>query len=433
MLTDSQQAAYQGLKPFLRGETNLGTAVITGVAGTGKSFLTGKIIVDLVSEGYNVAVAAPTNKAVKVIKEKVEQQAGRTVGASFSSIHSLLGLKLIEHEDGNQSCQPLGEPRIASHEIVIVDECSMVGEQLFGLINQTKGAARVLFVGDPAQLPPVADKEDISPTFRAAELKVRLSKIVRQAKGSDIILLSANIRDSNSRVEISNLKPLLRNLDAVIAKGNMLTVAETAKHAIERGEDARIIAYTNSSVVYYNKKLHEYFYGSDAPFSVGERAIVQQQCEMLNAFGSDETLITNEEVVVKSVVRDEHPYFPEVDSWRLAVSTDLGDTYTTFIAHDQSALDKKVEALFSKWRTLKIKGLSAEAKEASAKAWALRKAFAPLRHAYAMTAHKTQGSTFDTAIVDMENMGLIKSTFTYNKGLYVAVTRPRKFLYLIHD
>lgn len=433
MLTDSQQTAYEELKPFLTGEANLGTAVITGVAGTGKSFLTGKIVIDLVSEGYEVAVAAPTNKAVKVIKEKVEQQAGRPIGASFSSIHSLLGLKLIEHEDGNQSCQPLGEPRIGSYDVVVVDECSMIGEQLFGLIKRSKEGARILFVGDPAQLPPVADREDISPTFTAAELKVRLTEIVRQAKGSDIILLSTHIRDSPVRVKTRHLQQLLRNLDVVMAPGNMLTVAETAKQAIERGEDARIIAYMNSSVVYYNKKLHAHFYGNDTPFCAGERAIVQQQCEMTNILGVEETLITNEEVIVKSVEREEHPRFSDIDSWLLTVSTDLGGTYKAFVAHDQSALDKKVEELFSKWRALKSKGLFEEAKTASSMAWSLRKAFAPLRHSYAMTAHKTQGSTFDTAIVDMENMSRIKSTFTYNKGLYVAVTRPRKFLYIIHD
>jgi intein/homing endonuclease len=47
--------------------------------------------------------------------------------------------------------------------------------------------------------------------------------------------------------------------------------------------------------------------------------------------------------------------------------------------------------------------------------------------------HNSQGSTFDTAILDMENLDKMRSTFTYNRGLYVAMTRPSKFLDIIHD
>ena len=433
MLTESQQRTYDALMPFLSGETTNRSAVLTGVAGTGKSYLTGKIVIDLVSDGHRVAVAAPTNKAVRVIKEKVELQAGRSVGANFSSIHSLLGLRLIEHEDGNQSCQPLGEPTLGLFEVLIVDECSMIGENLFKLIKEYQEEARVLFVGDPAQLPPVAEKEDVSPTFTESEIKVALTEIVRQAEGSDIIRLSTYVRELPVRVTPSHLYPLLRDLDVRIAKGSRAMVLETARAAIERQEDARIIAYMNSTVVYYNKTLHAMFHpGSEEPFAVGERAIVHQQCEMLNGFGPV-TLITNEEVTISEISPVEHPEFPHIRSWAVKVTTDLGDTYHGYIAHDALALEREVAERFDKWRKLKGQGRHEEAKMASASAWALRKGFAPLRPTHSVTSHKSQGSTFDTAIIDMENMDKMRSTFTFNRGLYVAVTRPRKFLYIIHE
>ena len=428
MLTESQQRVYDSLMPFLTGETIQKSAVLTGVAGTGKSYLTGKIVIDLVQDGWLVAVAAPTNKAVRVIKEKVEEQAGRSIDARFASIHSLLGLRLIEHEDGGQSCQPLCEPSIDTYDIVIVDECSMIGEQLFGLIAAYQKTSRVLFVGDPAQLPPVAEKEDVSPTFVQAEIKVGLTEIVRQAEGSDIIRLSTHIRELPVRVSHTHLYPMLRGLDVQIAKGNRNVVIETSKQALERGEDARIIAYMNTTVVYYNKTLHSYFYSGEEPFAVGELATVHQQCEMLNDAGVAATLITNEEVTVIEIGPSTHPDFPSIKSWAVRVKSDLGEEYYGYIADDAMALEREVADRFTKWRQLKQANRHEEAKMMSSLAWELRKGFAPLRHIYACTAHKSQGSTFDTAIIDMENMDRLRSTFTFNRGLYVAVTRPRKFL-----
>jgi ATP-dependent exoDNAse (exonuclease V) alpha subunit len=72
------------------------------------------------------------------------------------SIHSLLGLKLVELEDGTTKCERgYAEPSISEYELVVVDEASMVDATLFKAILQFRGRARILFIGDPAQLPPV--------------------------------------------------------------------------------------------------------------------------------------------------------------------------------------------------------------------------------------------------------------------------------------
>jgi len=72
-----------------------------------------------------------------------------------------------------------------------------------------------------------------------------------------------------------------------------------------------------------------------------------------------------------------------------------------------------------------------KAKDLSDQAWALRKAFAPLRHVYAITAHKSQGSTFDTAIVDYADLALMRSASQFNRSLYVAATRAREHLAVV--
>ena len=63
-------------------------------------------------------------------------------------------------------------------------------------------------------------------------------------------------------------------------------------------------------------------------------------------------------------------------------------------------------------------------------AWKLKRAFAPLRHSYATTVFKAQGSTFDSVIVDWRDMTYFRDDRTFLRGLYVACTRPRHRLLL---
>jgi ATP-dependent exoDNAse (exonuclease V) alpha subunit len=42
-----------------------------------------------------------------------------------------------------------------------------------------------------------------------------------------------------------------------------------------------------------------------------------------------------------------------------------------------------------------------------------------------MTTHKSQGSTFDSVLIDLPNLMQMPTTFAYNTALYVAVTRAR--------
>jgi len=117
---------------------------------------------------------------------------------------------------------------------------------------------------------------------------------------------------------------------------------------------------------------------------------------------------------------------------------------TVYMADNPQDIERTVNQCFAEWRSLKAKAEALrasgsplamdahdDAKHASAKAWALRKAFANLRHAYAITTHKSQGSTFDIAIVDLKDMAKMRTAFQFNRGLYVAATRPSKHLAIV--
>ena len=62
--------------------------------------------------------------------------------------------------------------------------------------------------------------------------------------------------------------------------------------------------------------------------------------------------------------------------------------------------------------------------------WEFKEAFHKLRHAYAITAHRSQGSTYDTAFVDWRDILLNRNRGEAFRCLYVACTRPKRRLFL---
>lgn len=460
-LTPHQALAHQDLRRFALGETDAGMAVLRGAAGTGKTFLLAHLINALANSGLTVAIAAPTNKAVRVLREtilangvevpdvSIDQRAGPTPASwiAFGSIQSLLGLKVVERDDGSQDCvpNPFTAPSLHEYDLAIVDECSMISSDLFARIVTAKRTCLVLFVGDPAQLPPIDKTEALSPTFTRVTFEVTLNEVVRQARENPIIQLSMRLREAIERGERISNQAIIESLPpatespAALLPGGPETVMAVALHEIRSGRDARVIAYTNLAVQHYNKTIHTALHGATPlPFVPDERVIAHSACEahLVEHGGlipAKVNLITSEELIVRRIRADAHPqsHFAAIDCARVTLERESGALVEVFVALDSAQIEREVSTLFAKGRALKASGEYREAKALSARAWALKKAFAPLRHAYAITAHKSQGSTFDTAIVDLRDMAKMRSAFAFNRGLYVAITRPRSFLGMV--
>jgi exodeoxyribonuclease-5 len=478
-LTPGQQTAYDALTAFLMGKTEHTLAVLEGHAGTGKTFLVSRLLSALtqLDMDYHIAIAAPTNKAVRVLKDKL-LEAGATIaafgetesrirrrrpepGCTCRSIHAFLGLKLKEQENGQQDATPDGESTLRDYDIVVIDECSMLDEGLFKKITLERGQARILFVGDPAQLPPVKNKGvALSPAFDRVDYKLRLSEVVRQAKDNPIIRLSIALRqmiERNYRAEavtlIEALPPVADGPKAALVSGDRQTLIDYWLYQqIECPDsDVRIIAYTNDRVQYYNQAIHQALYNDQNPallFVPGERVIVHTQCEALKIIDARPplrqygVLITSEELTVEAVSADPHPLYPHIAANTVYLRDDFGGHWLVYIVLDALAHAAEVNAHFDIWRQRKTQAeatgnprerdqLKEQAKNASGKGWALKKAFAPLRHAYAITAHKSQGSTFDCALVDFSDLAKMPDAFSFNRALYVAATRSREFLAIV--
>lgn len=158
--------------------------LVSGAAGSGKSFAIGAITKLYEQRGKRVALAAPTGKAAK----RIEEVAGR----SASTIHRLLGYK------GKNFSRGIDDPIDA--DVLIVDEVSMVdiplAWHLFRAIDFARTA--VVLVGDHNQLPPVGPGNLLRDLIERQPIPtVILDQVVRQAgvlKENSIAVLRGEVR-----------------------------------------------------------------------------------------------------------------------------------------------------------------------------------------------------------------------------------------------
>ncbi|TMQ21427.1 MAG: AAA family ATPase, partial [Deltaproteobacteria bacterium] len=158
--------------------------LVSGAAGSGKSFAIGAITKLYEQRGKRVALAAPTGKAAKRIEE--------VVGRPASTVHRLLGYK------GKNFSRGIDDPIDA--DVLIVDEVSMVdiplAWHLFRAIDFARTA--VVLVGDHNQLPPVGPGNLLRDLIDRQPIPtVILDQVVRQAgvlKENSLAVLRGEVR-----------------------------------------------------------------------------------------------------------------------------------------------------------------------------------------------------------------------------------------------
>src|SRR5690606_18616298 len=158
-----------------------------GYAGTGKTTLARYFAEHVDGQ---VQFAAFTGKAAQVLRSKGAVNA-RTI---HSLIYRPRGEEEVEDEaTGKTSVSPTfslnRQSPIARARLVVIDECSMVDEQL-GRDLMSFGTP-ILVLGDPAQLPPISG----GGLFTEHEPDYLLTEIHRQARDNPIIRLALDVRE----------------------------------------------------------------------------------------------------------------------------------------------------------------------------------------------------------------------------------------------
>lgn len=372
-----------------------GKIIVTG--NCGKSSTVKPVIEILQHYDKEIAQTALSGRAASVLTEYT--------GLEGKTIHRLLGLVPSDEDEGEGVIQTTGGE--LTEDVVILDESSMVGEDLFiKLISSLKSGARLIMLGDVNQLPPISIGNLLGDCMSSGYVPVTALTIIhRQALKSGIISQSAKVREGASLVkrdfEGTEIRGELQDFKLECHANSMLVhtgVLDEFKRLLEKGvpsEDIQILVPVRTrginSCRYFNGEIQELVNPEGESYTIE----VKDGSTTYNVSyrKGDKVMITKNDYSAKKVNGKTTAIF----NGNMGYITDI-DRYEM-----QVKLDSGVEVVIPK-----------------AKWW-------DLTHAWAVSTHKSQGSQFPHVLIGLDSGAY---TMLSKEWVYTAITRARKSCYL---
>ncbi len=407
VLTENQESFVDGFFKFLFSEEQ--ACLLLGPAGSGKTTVVTSVCENAIPKYKNMCqllgiqakyfythFTATTNKAAAVLSSAINKHTG--------TIQSLLGLAVInDYTTGEQKLRKANKDVLISNSIIFIDECSMIDSQLFKFIHSETRDCKFVFIGDDKQLSPV--KETISKVFSQGYSKTILNKVIRNEKQPVLQELCNQLRETVSTTKFNPIKITPGIVDHFTDDEVDQFLKENLRH---QDKSIKILAYTNKRVNLFNEYLRE---NRNQPkeLQVGEIVVNNSYIKNIpNSLGVDEPV--------------------EIISIMPTSYTDIfGDTYSIKNV-EVSCIERKGNF---KGITFDdpVKHKALMNKLAKAKEWktffALQEYTFDLRPFDACTVHKSQGSTFDTVLVDIGDINTCTQLNMAARLLYVAASRAK--------
>lgn len=414
-LTPEQQQARETILRRVQ-DLNMSYTSLRGYAGTGKTYLSAQLIRDLGKD--KVYACAPTHKARYVL--------GQRLPLKTETIHSLLGLVMKkDYDTGQRKIVKNKNAEPPTSGVVLLDESSMVGTLLWRYIEETD--LQYVFVGDPAQLPPVAQGESPALNHEGYTLET----IVRQESGNPILNLATAVR---------NGRPYLYGTDIQEGKGVAITQNRDnwlrsayeafAQEEADSAPATRILTYRNCMVDYYNREMRQMLHGSSNP----PRFVPGDWLMMKEPHMDDDGIVVHNSEEVKVLRVSSGTLISTSGQWRiyqLTVRRRDGEAVEIPVLHESEEARYIKEVAKHRAKAQEAKKTGRRAKGHWARMFKLQDAFAQVSYCFAMTVHKSQGSTFTTAYVDHRDFDECTRDDVRQALVYVAATRPSHRLALL--
>lgn len=385
------------------------TVFITGKAGTGKSTL---LTYFIKNSKKKVVVLAPTGVAALNVK-------GQTIHSFFKFKPTTTIFQIKSKKKSDKKLREI----LSNLDTIIIDEISMVRSDLLDQIDASMkkilgnsfpfGGKQMVFIGDLYQLPPVvsgiAEKELFSTYYQSPyffdakimqdiELEIlELEKVYRQ---KDDVFINILNKIRNNTIDDDDLEKLNERhyIDAGFYDEDKFFITLTTTNAVaDRINEEKLKQIEGQKKVYLGEVTGE-FDGKSLPTAQELSLKKGAQIMMLNndtsgrwvngSVGKILDMFYDEEQetdVLEVQLQDSTIVYVEPYSWEL---------YRYFYDSKESKLDVDKIGSFKQY---------------------------PLRLAWAVTIHKSQGKTFDNVIVDIGNGAFAQGQ------VYVAISRSTSF------
>lgn len=389
--------------------------VLKGYAGTGKTFIMKEVLKRCGKSSVRFAFTAPTNKAAKVL---------RGVVGDACTIYSLLGLRIektgeLKELVGGEAPQDLSEL-----DVIFLDEASMVNRHLSNLLKQeaSNNSLKIVFMGDAGQLPPVGEVE--SPIWKN-ELVATLTQVMRH--DNQILKLVTSIREVMNDfcpcIVIKSDHSATEGVWKLVKRSfQEAVVAEALRGGFTDGMKSKVVAWRNVRVAEYNDLIRNAIFGAAAKpgyYLPGDRIVATAPCKL----GEEQILSTDDEAIVESVLETVHPMEPKYKAIELKCRTEENRLIRVTVLHPLSQKDFDNDC-----QTLAHDAKSD--KKLWRRFWKLKDTFHEIKYGYAITAHRSQGSTYENTFVDTADILYNRNRKEAFQCLYVACSRPTTKLIL---
>lgn len=422
-----------------------------------------KVIADYIKQSRQLAMMAPTGRAARVLATKTGHKAVTIHKAIYAKAH--IEPKKVKDiaESEYKFVFPINESENGGNIVAIVDEASMVCSRkiehelfIFGTDNLMEDlltfvrpnfGGKVIFVGDPAQLPPVG--ESVSNALRAEYFKEKglkvveaeLTEVLRQ-KGDSVILKNAMMIRDLLQKDKRNQLVFEEQKDDVEMVPSEQFLDKYLKYRKESGRhDSVIICYSNKSANRYNRDIRKSLYGGDVPLRENDILLITQNNYRLNRMNGEFVPVLS----VGARTQQSAPVYAQIGGKRQRIVITLnfiqvtvpdgdGNPMLCMLLEDLLTSDKATISIDEN-RALYINFCMRhpslkQGTQVFADALLNDEYYNAIRakYGYAVTGHKCQGGEWGKVFVDYtDRTGLDDDSLRW---AYTATTRAQKTLYV---
>lgn len=456
-LTRDQQLAMNEFYKYHRSQTRFGAFILRGAAGTGKTFTIRIITKYLMSQGYQVALMAPTGRAAKVITRRTKRYA--------STIHRYI-YSPAESPGGRISFS-LKKNKDQVKTYYIVDEASMVGDQsLFGggqglltdmlnFVYGMEGTRRLILVGDPYQLPPVGssnspalDGKYLEENFSLAIWQSEISQVMRQTEASSILSVANEIRNSIGTALSQDSEEEVKGPEMEIPYGGEVALVDDSYEAVElysgyqesdNLDKVVFLTYSNNLAVQVNLVIRGRMHETEEPLVPSDLIMVVKNNY---AWGDKKfPFIANGEMgIIRKAYLESYEERYGLKWMDVDIEfTDLADepveitckVILDLLTDKQPQLPYERMSGIIKERKIEYENMSMTKRKADMRKDPYINAL-QIKYGYAVTGHKAQGGQWQQVIVAFEPRYGDMRMEDYLRWTYTACTRAEEGLHLFN-
>lgn len=372
---------------------------LTGKAGTGKSTLLRHIISSLKKK---YIILAPTGVAA--------------LNVGGLTIHSFFGLGLNPYLPNDRDLPNLIDKLdlLKKLEIIIIDEISMVRVDIMNVIDLTLrknlnselpfGGKQLLLIGDLLQLPPVINSKNLkeveiirenyktefffgAPVFNSFELEViELQKVYRQGDKNFVSVLN-NIR--TNQVTDADLEVINTRKNNHFDSDGVITLT-TRNPTVDAINSQKLSKIDSPEFTFHAYKTGTFANDTAATKDPTDTILrLKKDAQIIFIKNDSEKKWVNGTIAKISKIEDGEIEV-DINGLKCNLTREIWEDFDYKWNREEDKIEKEVVGTFEQY---------------------------PIRLAWAITIHKSQGQTFEKAIIDMDTGG-----FAFGQT-YVALSR----------